>query len=167
MTLLSRKADYALLILSHLFHHKQGGNARILADQFNLSRPFVANILKDLCHHGFVTSQRGVKGGYTLARDLSQVTLAEVLVAMEDGFQLTTCTEPDGDTHSCGVQGHCPIQQPMGEIHNRIMDMLKGVKLSELFVGTQTPAPRSAPLPMLSMVGCCGSTPAAEAAVLA
>jgi DNA-binding IscR family transcriptional regulator len=45
MTLLSRKADYALLILSYLHDKPVGGNARSIAEKFNLSRPFVANIL--------------------------------------------------------------------------------------------------------------------------
>ncbi|MBY0457685.1 MAG: Rrf2 family transcriptional regulator, partial [Gemmataceae bacterium] len=87
MTLLSRKADYALLVLSYLYQHKAGGTAKAAADQFGLSRPFVANILKELCGKGFVTSHRGVKGGYTLARDAAAVTLAELLESMEDGFR--------------------------------------------------------------------------------
>src|SRR5262245_47070916 len=44
MTLFSRKADYALLILSYLFRRPEGGNARAIAEQYGLSRAFVANI---------------------------------------------------------------------------------------------------------------------------
>ena len=54
MTLLSRKADYALLILSYLSEKAVGGTARAIAEQFGLSRAFVANILKELCQKGFV-----------------------------------------------------------------------------------------------------------------
>ena len=79
MTLLSRKADYALLILSFLYQRKEGGTAHVIADQFDLSRPFVANILKELCAKGFLTSRRGVKGGYSLARDVATISLAELL----------------------------------------------------------------------------------------
>src|SRR5262245_55515037 len=68
VTLLSRKADYALLILSYLYQHKTGGTARAIAEQFDLPRHFVANILNGLCQQEFVTSHRGVKGGYPLAR---------------------------------------------------------------------------------------------------
>src|SRR5207249_7549133 len=66
MALLSRKVDYALLILSYLRHRPEGGCARAIADRFGLSRAFVANILKALCQQGFVVSHRGVKGGYVL-----------------------------------------------------------------------------------------------------
>ena len=58
MTLLSRKADYALLILSYL--HQKTGTARAIAEKHGLSQSFVANILKELCHRGFVAGHRGV-----------------------------------------------------------------------------------------------------------
>ena len=63
MTLLSRKTDYALLILWYLHGHPTGGCARTIAEHFGLSRAFVANILKELCQKGFVGSHRGVNGG--------------------------------------------------------------------------------------------------------
>jgi Rrf2 family protein len=149
MTLLSRKADYALLILSHLYGRPAGGTARAIAERFGLSRPFVANILKDLCHKGYVTSHRGVKGGYALLRPAREVTLAELLESLDDGFQLTVCTghaEPAGDP--CAVEHACPMKGPLGEIHRRLADVLRGVTLAELF----DPAGRPAPLlPLLTV----------------
>jgi Rrf2 family transcriptional regulator, cysteine metabolism repressor len=140
MTLLSRKADYALLILSHLYHHNLGGNARTIAEKFGLSRPFVANILKELNHKGYVTSHRGVKGGYALLRPANQITLAELLESIEEGFKLTVCSS-HGSTNSelavgeesCSVSHVCPMKGPIGEIHRRLMGVLRGVTLEELF----------------------------------
>src|SRR3954466_14802573 len=91
MTLLSRKADYALLILSYLNERSVGGTARAIAQQFGLSRAFVANILKELCQKGFVASHRGVKGGYVLTCDTTTVTLAGLLETVEEGFRLAVC----------------------------------------------------------------------------
>jgi len=134
MTLLSRKADYALLILSFL--HTQGtGNAREIAAKFGLSRAFVANILKELGHKGFVTSTRGVKGGYVLQRASATITLAELLEAMEDGFQLTLCNEHVGES-TCDVESICPVKTPMLEIQRRIMTLLRGVMLADIFAPT-------------------------------
>ena len=134
MTLLSRKTDYALLILSDLHQRAEGGCAREIADRFRLSRAFVANILKELCQKGFVASHRGVKGGYALQRPLGDITLAEVLLALEDKFRLTSCT----GTHSpvmdedCSLHLHCPIKGPMAEVHARMMDMFGKVNLADL-----------------------------------
>ena len=112
MTLLSRKADYALLILSHLHRAKDGGNARAIAERFGLSRPFVANILKELCQKGFVASHRGVKGGYALQRPAASVSLAELLESIEDGFRLTVCN-PDDHAHEgdCSVAATCSLRR--------------------------------------------------------
>lgn len=155
MTLLSRKADYALLILSYLY--EKPGTARAIAEKFGLSRPFVANILKELCQNGFVASHRGVKGGYDLARDANTITLAELLEAIESGFRLTMCNtgETEHDHTPCSLTDVCTVKGPIAEVHHRLLDVLRGVTLAELFDPTRKPA-RSAALPMLNDSGCCG-----------
>ncbi len=154
MPLLSRKADYALLILSHLHHHATGGNARTIAEAFGLSRPFVANILKELTHAGYVASHRGVKGGYALLRPASAVTLAELLESIEEGFQLTVCNSHPGSLasdESCSVAHVCPMKGPVAEIHRRLMGVLRGVTLEELFTAHQPVPSGSTLLPLMMM----------------
>jgi Rrf2 family cysteine metabolism transcriptional repressor len=157
MTLLSRKADYALLILSYLHSKPVGGNARSIAETFNLSRPFVANILKELCQKGFVASHRGVKGGYSLARPANTISLAELLETVEDGFRLTACNpshHAGGD--ACNLTDVCTIHGPMAEVHNRLVGVLRGVTLAELF-DPATPKPAAFPALTVLSGGCCGS----------
>ena len=160
MTLLSRKADYALLILSYLYQHKTGGTARAIAEQFDLPRHFVANILKELCQKEFVTSHRGKKGGYVLARDAASISLAELLEAMEEGFRLTVCSHGEEEhTEACSHAGMCTVKGPMAEVHLRLMGVLRGVMLTELFDPKAAPSGLHA-LPVLSAAtakACCGS----------
>src|SRR5208283_5940577 len=129
MTLLSRKTDYALLILWFLHGHSEGGCARTIAENFQLSRAFVANILKELCHKGFVASHRGVKGGYIVQRPVAQVSLAELLDALDDPFHLAECTRLPPDC-GCNVATICPVREPIAEVHRRIRDLLVNVKLA-------------------------------------
>jgi Rrf2 family protein len=132
MTLMSRKVDYALLILSYLHHKPVGGCAREIADCFELSRPFVANILKELCHQGFVASHRGVKGGYVLQRPAADINLAELMEALDDPFRLAECCQlVPGD--GCDKVHLCPVKQAIGEIHARICEVLRTITLAELF----------------------------------
>ncbi len=135
MTLLSRKTDYALLILSFLHSRRKGGCARTIAEHFGLSRAFVANILKELCQKGFVASQRGVNGGYSLLRPADDISLAELLESLEDGFQLANCNG-NGETDDCAVQHICPIRGPIGQVHQRILETLRSVTIAELFTNT-------------------------------
>jgi Rrf2 family cysteine metabolism transcriptional repressor len=163
MTLLSRKADYALLILSYLHRHPGGGNAREIAEQFGLSRAFVANILKELCHKGFVASHRGVKGGYALHRDTAAVSLAELLEAVEEGFQLAVCNPSGhaGPDHDCSVASVCTVKGPIAEVHRRLIEVLRGVSLAELFDPAASPAGELASLPVLATAAGCHSGPCA------
>jgi Rrf2 family transcriptional regulator, cysteine metabolism repressor len=153
VTLLSRKADYALLILSYLYQKPVGGTARAIAEKFGISHPFVANILKELCQNGFVQSHRGVKGGYALARDASSITLAELLESVEDGLRLTMCNSGGQHEHeNCALMGVCTLQGPISEVHHRLLVVLRGVTLAELFDSSgKLPQPAALhTLPMLS-----------------
>jgi Rrf2 family protein len=132
MTLLSRKLDYALLILAFLYYRSGGGSAREIAGWFGLSRAFVANILKELCHQGFVSSQRGVKGGYSLERPMQHTSLADLMDALGEPFYFAECNRVD-PVLGCSFVHVCPIQGPIAEIHNRMRDVLRNVKLADLF----------------------------------
>jgi len=131
MTLMTRKVDYALLILSYLDRKAGGACAREIADRYGLSKGFVANILKELCQKEFVTSHRGVKGGYVLRRPAEEVNLAELMEALEEGFHLAECNK--GGADPCALASLCPVKGAIGEVHRRIRDVLRGVTLAELF----------------------------------
>jgi Rrf2 family protein len=151
MTLLSRKADYALLILSYLHGRREGGCARTIAEHFALSRAFVANILKELCQKGFVTSHRGVKGGYVLLRPAEDITLAELLESIDESFRLAYCNGHSDDVESeCSMLHTCPIKRPIGELHRRIVAVLQGVNLADIF---QPPIQTTTFQPILSVLG--------------
>jgi Rrf2 family transcriptional regulator, cysteine metabolism repressor len=165
VTLLSRKADYALLILSYLHQKQVGGTARAIAEKFGISRAFVANILKELCQNGFVQSHRGVKGGYALARNASSITLAEVLETIEDGFRLTICNTGTNHEHeNCSIMGVCTFKGPIAEVHHRLLEVLRGVTLADLF-DPSGKLPQPSELYALPLV-CGGSRSIAEPAQL-
>jgi len=132
MTLLSRKVDYAILILSYLHQRAEGGSAREIADRFELSRGFVANILKVLCHKGFVASHRGVKGGYVLHLSADEVKLADLMDAFDESFSLTACTKA-GPEEVCSLLNTCPVRGGIAGVHQRIREILRTVTLAELF----------------------------------
>jgi len=143
MALLSRKTDYALLILQFLHQKPEGGCAREIADRFEISRAFVANILKELCQKGFVASHRGVKGGYALALAADEINLADLIEALDDSFRLAECNQPTpGD--GCSVFHLCPLKGPIAEVHGRIREVLSNLTLADLF-------DRPADLPLLSL----------------
>jgi Rrf2 family transcriptional regulator, cysteine metabolism repressor len=132
MPLLSRKADYALVILAYLHHHPDGASAREVADRFSLSAPFTANILKVLARKGLVHGRRGLGGGYTLALAPEGVCLCDVLDALDEPFQLTACNHPE-EAPPCSLESLCPVRGAMVEVHRRLRETLRTVTLADLF----------------------------------
>lgn len=152
MSLMSRKVDYALLILSFLDHKREGGCAREIADRYGLSKGFVANILKELCHNGFVASHRGVKGGYVLLRPAEDISLAELMETLDEAFHLAECTRPPENGDPCSHAAVCPLKGAVAEVHRRIRDVLREVTLAEVFRPREPAAPRFYGLDVLEHV---------------
>src|SRR5262245_16508042 len=97
------------------------------------TKHFVANILKELCHHGFVKSNRGVKGGYSLARPAESITLAELLESIEEGFRLAVCNAHEHNRECCSLAGTCTLKGQIAVVHHKLLEVLRGVTLAELF----------------------------------
>jgi Rrf2 family protein len=145
MTLLNRKVDYALLILCYLYHRVDGGSAREIAAHIGISRPFVANILKDLCRQWFVMSQRGVHGGYILHPDASERSMADLIDALDQPVRLAECSDAVSDD-CCSLAPHCPIRAPIAQVHKRIREVLQAVRLVEIFTDAAAGEPQPVPL---------------------
>jgi Rrf2 family cysteine metabolism transcriptional repressor len=130
MALLSRKVDYALLILSYLHHRPEGGCARQIAERFGLKQAFAANVLKQLRRSGLVRGQRGIKGGYVLARPADEIALDDLLDQLGEKFHLADCGRADG---RCGLEAVCPVRAAIAEVDERIRQVLRDVVLADLF----------------------------------
>src|SRR5260370_42379767 len=76
-----------------------------IASEFRISRNHLAKVVRDLAHGGFITTQRGVGGGFALARPPQSITLGEVVRALE-GEALVECFREDGG--ACGLTPRCP-----------------------------------------------------------
>lgn len=131
MILVSRKVDYGVLALHHLMLSPDGASARELADLYGLSRAFIANILKELCQEGLVTSHRGVHGGYRLAKPPQEITLEAVVTALDGPFQLMSCASDTGD-QACDLAKLCPVKSPLRLVHDKLRKVLSEVTLEDL-----------------------------------
>ena len=88
------KTEYACLAMLELaqrFETQQPIQGRVLADSHGIPSQFLVQILQDLKRAGLVTSTRGASGGYRLTHQPQEVTLAEVLIAVEGRAEPTTC----------------------------------------------------------------------------
>lgn len=129
MMKLSKKVDYGLILLSNLERQPEHESAREMAGRFRLPLPMVANVLKTLTSAGILFSTRGAQGGYRLTKPSSQISLADVVRALDGPLALMDCTAaPDG----CKLISHCPTHSPVQALQQKFQDFLEAVSLEEI-----------------------------------
>ena len=110
MVILSKLADYGVIVATHLAAHPERQmTAAVLAHETSLPRATVAKVLKGLAHGNVVTSARGAAGGYRLAREAKAISVADVVAAIDGAMGVTQCTVHGPDctrTHFCVTRPH-------------------------------------------------------------
>ena len=95
----STKAEYGVRVMAHLA--KRGGDSPIslgtIADAEGLPLAYLEHLVQRLRKAGLVESRRGAHGGYTLAREAGDITMAEVVRALEGDIAPIECITADAD----------------------------------------------------------------------
>ena len=104
-------------------------NARDLAAETQLPLPAVSKLLKTLAREGLLSSSRGAKGGYRLARPADEITLPEMIEALEGPIALTNCTLHEG---ACAQEPSCQVRTPWQRINRVVRDALARIRLADL-----------------------------------
>ena len=109
MLIISKLTDYAVVIATHLVANGEPRAARDLALRTEIPEPTVSKVLKCLSHAGLVVSQRGAKGGYTLACLPEQIGIHEIIEALEGPIAVTEYSDDTGES-PCGYASHCGVR---------------------------------------------------------
>ena len=132
MLRLSKLTDYAVVVLVQLSHQGTVTTSPMLAQATGVPEPTVAKVLKALAVAGLVTSQRGARGGYRLARPLAMIDMASVIVAIDGPISLTACV--DGATGGCEAEGVCRIRGRWDPVNDAIRSALGRITLDQMDV---------------------------------
>jgi Rrf2 family protein len=128
---LTRAADYAVRIMIQLAGLPAGSrpNRAALAEAGEIPEHFVAKILQSLGRAGLIDSQRGMNGGFTLARPPEQVTLLEVVEAIEGPTRLNVCLLGGA---SCARKKWCPAHVAWTEAQEAMTGVLRRFTIAML-----------------------------------
>ncbi|HKS65936.1 MAG TPA: SUF system Fe-S cluster assembly regulator [Candidatus Acidoferrales bacterium] len=132
MVRLSRLTDYGMVLMSCFARSPAGSQrtARDLAAESRLPLPTVSKVLKELLQSGLLVSRRGIQGGYTLARTPKEISLVDIISALEGPVALTVCsTDVIG---LCDVEACCAIKRNQQVINEAIRGVLAKLTLSDL-----------------------------------
>jgi FeS assembly SUF system regulator len=109
--------------------------ARDLAVESRLPLSTVSKLLKQLLQSGLLTSHRGIKGGYILAREPREISVVEIISAIEGPMALTECSTDV--TGLCNLESFCPIKSNQQIINQAVRGVLDKIMLSDLVTPLQ------------------------------
>lgn len=130
----STRGDYACRALLSLALHADGErptSVKDIAERTGLPQPYLEQILLALKGAGLVRSKRGVGGGYVLARQPSEVTLADILGAVDGPIVAGEFGEPHQDG-SCDHEGQCVLLAIWAEVGEHLRCYLGQMRLDEI-----------------------------------
>ena len=130
MIRLSKLTDYGLVLMSYVARSKGRTlhTARDLSAESGLPVPTVSKLLRLLQQGGFLTSHRGIKGGYSLARDAQDISVSDIIAAIEGPVALTDCSTDV----ICDFERGCPIKHNQQIINRVVKGALEKLTLYDL-----------------------------------
>jgi len=130
MLRMSKLTDYGTLVLAQLSACEgELSSAHQVANDTHLAQPTVSKLLKALVRAGLVVSERGVQGGYALARAPHEISAAQIIDALEGPVAITECSSGHG---LCDLESICRVGSAWQRINVSIRQALTEVSLADL-----------------------------------
>jgi FeS assembly SUF system regulator len=141
MLRISKLTDYAILVMVELTREGEMLSAQALAERIHVETPTASKVLKLLAGNGLLQSYRGPSGGYQVSRSASDISVAEVIAAIEGPIAMTECSVEEG---LCSQEDNCDLRSNWQRISLAVAQALRDVSLAEMSapVGS-TPGPLS------------------------
>ena len=126
----TKRADYRLMAIHYIAINDGFGavSAKRIAEEFAIPPELMAKILQKLAKQRLIVSTNGPKGGYTLARRPTEITVGQVIRALEGPINIVSCLE-DAD---CPQMEKCNLRRPVQKIQAAISQVLDTMSLAEL-----------------------------------
>ena len=130
---LNKMTDYAVVMMADMA--RLPGEVRTapqLAEATGVPLPTVSKLLKKLTNGGLMQSQRGASGGYSLSRAPEEISVAEIIAAVDGPIALTACV--DGSPDQCGVETICAMRGNWDRVNRAVRGALEEVSLADMMV---------------------------------
>jgi Rrf2 family protein len=133
MVRLSKKVEYGLIAIRHIASRANGDvmTAKEIARVYGIPYELLAKVLQRLARAGLIESHHGVRGGYGLAKNPSQIRISMVINAIEGTTPMIAKCMAEGPD-SCNVFPVCSIKSPLTRVQANIEQAFDTMTLSEI-----------------------------------
>jgi len=133
---ITRQADYAVRAVLYLSRTGDQRTATsMIAEEQRIPPSFLAKIISQLSIAGLLHTSRGARGGVTLAREAKDITLLEVVEAIDGPIQLNECV---GNSGACSFEENCPLRPVWCDAQEELVGRLKGTSFADMVSKGQT-----------------------------
>ena len=128
---LTRGGEYAIRAMTYLATRSDGHVASLhdIGQARDIPESFLAKILQSLVHAGLAVSQRGAHGGFALARPAAEITMRDVIEAVDGPISLNQCVLWPED---CKRSGECEVHKAWVRAQDQLMSVLDDVTVASL-----------------------------------
>src|SRR5918993_1910562 len=130
---LTHLADYAVVLMTAAA--RRGEAVRLssaeLSQDTGVPLPTAQKLMGHLASAGLLSSVRGARGGFMLARPVTEISLADIVEAVERPIAMTMCSGSDGPSE-CALDANCRVKPHMGIVSNAVRGALGAVSLQQL-----------------------------------
>ncbi|MEN6351629.1 MAG: Rrf2 family transcriptional regulator [Syntrophomonas sp.] len=128
---LTRQSEYAIRTLLELAKHPYGEviASRIISERQDIPEDFLKKTIQLLSLGGLVNTQRGTQGGVRLAKNAHEITIADIVTAIEGSVAINPCLSPG---YFCPNQSTCPVSPVLARAQNAFLAELKKETLADL-----------------------------------
>ena len=129
---LTSLADYAVVMMAAAARHPTGARltATLLAEETGVPLPTAQKLTGRLAAAGLLATARGTGGGFTMSRLPSEISLADIVEAVEGPIVMTSCI--DEQRHDCALEACCQVRPHMNVVNGAVRGALQSVSLSSL-----------------------------------
>ena len=134
MLKLSKKSEYALMAVRYLAINSIGkySTAKEISEYYDIPFELASKVLQRLVRKNVISSYQGIRGGYTLVRSPEQISLIEVIQAIEDNYYITDCMKENSSQKDCNHFDCCMIKNPLIKLQKEIDNLFQNMKINQI-----------------------------------
>jgi Rrf2 family transcriptional regulator, nitric oxide-sensitive transcriptional repressor len=138
-----RKMEYALIALKHMSQKRPGELTTVKEICQKYGTPFdaTARVMQQMVQGKFLKSEQGAYGGYLIMRDLTKVTVKDLIERVVGPLEIVKCIAPEVNPAnlSCELKDTCNIMQPLTQLNEQLIKFYEGINLHHLLNVKKSP----------------------------
>ncbi|MCL5991724.1 MAG: Rrf2 family transcriptional regulator [Bacteroidetes bacterium] len=132
MIKLSKKIEYGILALQYIaIHSDKIISAKEISEQMGIPYEFLSKTLQQLMKKGLIQSQQGIRGGYVLSRKPADLTVKDIIIALEGKSSFLDCFVSSNGL-ICDRSPNCSIKDPMEKLQFKVMQVFGTTTIAEI-----------------------------------